>query len=351
MLLKLPLSTSAEALKAKNATAVLSLMASGRKFRSRELASMTGVSRKGIRKLLRTLLQAGVIEKVGRAYQCTPALSGSGIIVNLRDVRTRLLFKPKLLYDLLLSLHFTDDPLLKIASELRISYRTAKRLLRRLRTLGLVEGFEVNPALILQPADPLELIPRDEHRLAVKEFLQLAPEAPDCALIFFGDASFGLKTSTLNFLILFPATIRPEELTSMMERYVIAASSITEAHGLSIDLTFAVKDVWLEQKLGMLLVDNALLKQAQRGICLRGKLPDKDDYFELHRLARPVSPTRLAELLAKGYVKQEGARYVYTEKALRTMRAKAPTLIEETQVPILGKNVRLLKAERPEDAV
>lgn len=123
----------------------------------------------------------------------------------------------------------------------------------------------------------------------------------------------------------------------MMERYVIAAGSITETHGFSIDLTFAVRDVWLEQKMGMVLGENTLMKQALCGICLGGKLPNEDDYFELHSSARPVPSTKLMELLAKGYLKQKGTRYIYTKRALQAMRTKAPTRIREIQVLILGK--------------
>lgn len=352
MLLKIPVEICAKILKVKNAQVALSTMVTLQKFTVSEIAQASGLSKKSARKLLRVLLHAGIIEKRGRAYQCTPALSKSGVMVNLRDLRSKLLFKPNLLHSVLLLLcTYSEIPLTKIAFELGVSYRTVKRLLQRLRLLGLVAGIQVNPSLVQQPVDPLELIPKTEHRLVVREFLQLLPSLPSLTVVFFGDACFGLQTTTLNFLVLFPATIRPEELTSIMERYVVAARSITEAHGFTIDLTFAVKDVWLEQKLGMVIAENTLIKQALCGVCLSGELPDRDDYFELHNSAHPVSPTRLAELLRKGYVKQEANRYVYSEKALQTMRKKAPTLIKEIQVSVLGKNLRLLKIERPEDTI
>jgi len=343
MIVKLPLGSCAEILKAKGE--VLSFMACRSRFSVNEVVAATRAGEKAVRRLVRRLAKAGCIERDGRAYRW---VSHDKLVVNLRDCRTEALFRNKGMREVLLSLFFGETNVMRIALDAGLSYRQTKRVLQALRRAGLVKGFEVSPELIVEPKSPLDLIPRREHRDAVKEFLDLvAGEASDVPLVFFGDASWGLPTAKLEFMLLFHAVTPPEEMYDVIQQHVLAARGLESSHNCRVELAVAWTTAWLEQKLGMTLTENPLMKEATRGICLRGKVPEKDDYFQLHSMEHPVPESKIKDLLRKQYLAYDGSRYVYTDKAIRTMRRKAPTLLKEVQIPILDRNVTLMTVEKP----
>jgi len=151
----------------------------------------------------------------------------------------------------------------------------------------------------------------------------------------------------LEFMLLLHATTPSEELNKIIQQHVLAARGLESSHNCRVELAAAWTAAWLEQKLGMTLVENPLMKEAMRGICLRGNVPKKDDYFQLHSMEHPLPESRIKDLLKKQYLVHDGSRYVYTDKAIRTMRRKAPTLIKEAQIPVLDRRVTLLTVERP----
>ena len=346
MIVKLPLASCVEILKAKSE--VLSFIASRSEFTVNEVVAATHAGKKGVRRLVKRLVKAGCVEKDGKAYRWVIPVQDGNFIVNLRDYKTEALFRNRKMRDVLLSLFFGETSVMKMALDVGSSYRQTKRMLQSLRRIGLIKGLELNPQLIFEPENPLDLIPRHEHRTMVKEFLDLvSSKAPDIPLIFFGDASWGRPTTKLEFMLLVHAVAPPEEINNVIQQHVLAARGLESSHNCRVELAVAWTTVWLEQKLGMTLTENPLMKEATRGICLRGKVPGKDDYFQLHFMEQPLPESRLKELLKKQYLAYNGFRYVYTDKAIRTMRRKAPTLIKEARIPVLDRSITLLTIEKP----
>jgi hypothetical protein len=344
MLISVPFEKAGEILKHREIGKVLSFAARCNTFTMKQLAEATSLSRKRVRSTLKMLLWTEHVEKVGRTFYLTDMVRDERLIVNLRDIRLNELFKWRLTRELLLEAYKGRLKLSNFSVDHGLSYRMVKWMVRKLRLEGIISENKINENCIVTPKNPLDLVPRRAHRSVLCDLLAMIDEhkPPEHTLVFFGDASWGVLTPTLKLMILFPGALRAEEQERLMRSYVLSGGNITTSYGEVVETVFALKEVWLAQKLGIAAEKSQLLADAFDGICLRGEIPQKDDYFELHQQATPFPPSKIADWEGKGYIMRFGDRYVYTDRALETFKEKAPTSIREVFVPILGKNVRFI---------
>jgi len=320
-------------------------------FRPSEIASEIGASKKRTYALLGSLLFTEHLEKQGRLYRSTCRIRSNHIIINLRDTRSDALFKWRGARQILYELWAQRSTLAEVFERTGISYRTGHWIARKFRDAGILLGFEVNPALLEQPKNPFELIPRRVHREVLHELAEIIEPQPlmEHALIFFGDASFGFLSPALDLMVLM-RTSEWDEQERLMESYVAATSSITASYGIPIEISFANEEAWLAHKLGITSTVSPLLRESYAGICLRGRLPLEEDYFELLQSVKPPPPSKIREWLEKGYLTEIGGKLAYTEKALQKFRDKAPTNLMEVTLLVLNKKVRFIMVGKPDKA-
>jgi len=318
-------------------------------FRSNEIASEIGASKKSMHALLGSLLFTEHLEKQGRLYRSTCRIHSNHIIINLRDVRSDVLFKWKGARRILYELWAQRSTLAEVFERTGTSCRTGYWIVRKLRDAGILLGFEVNPALLEQPKNPFELIPRRAHREVLYELAEIVESQPlmEHALIFFGDASFGLLSPGLNLMVLMRGSAEWDEQERLMQSYVAAASNITLSYGIPIEISFANEEAWLAQKLSITSTVSPLLHESYGGICLRGRLPLEEDYFKMLQSVNPPPPSKIREWLERGYLAQINGKLAYTEKALQKFRDKAPTNLMEVTLPIINKKVRFIMVGKP----
>jgi len=299
--------------------------------------------------VVRDLLWTEHLERRGRRLFPSERIGSDSIIINLRDVRTSTLFRWNKTREILLKLCSDNAKLRDISVNLQISYRMVQWILRNLRQADIVSDLHVNTNIIVKPKDPLELVPRKEHRFLLRNYTSMLETfgLGNAPLILYGDASWGKPTFTLELLALIKGYMEAEDQERLMRNYVIAAKNLTSNYGAGMKISFALEEVWLAQRLGFASTENLLLSSAMEGICLCGKLPTREDYFELHQLVNPAPPTKIREWIAKGYVQEVDGRYVYTDKAIERFRETAPTNVVEVLVPILDRKVRFITVGKP----
>jgi hypothetical protein len=349
MLLRITSESARCVLKHDGMDKVISYVSSHPVFRSSELASAVKIGKKCTHEILRSLLSTEHLEKQGRAYRSVSRIHNNYMTINLRDVRSDALFKWKGTRQILYELCVERSTLAKASEKAGISYRMAQWIARKLRGAGILLELEVNPCFLEQPQDPFELIPRRADRTVLRELADMVESRglTEHALIFFGDASFGFPSPVLNLMVLMRGDMEEDKQEHLMQSYVAAASNVTLSYGRLVEVSFAIEEAWLAQKLGITSTVSSLLCDSYAGICLSGRLPLEEDYFELLRSVNPPPQSRIREWLDKGYLTQVNGKLAYTSKALQKFRQEAPTNLMEVVMPILEKKVRFIIVGKP----
>lgn len=310
-------------------------------FTLKKFMEETGLTRGVAQLILKDLVWTEHLEKKGRKYYCGEKLKDGNIIINVRDIRSEVLFKRKGMRDLLYWLGRGRKQLSDIAIEAGASISTVKRSLRELRKSRIVSGFMIDPKVLWVSPDPLDIVPRREHALILRNFISLAESqgSIDCPLIFFGDASWGKSSLTLKVMALFKIGPGIDGHVEVMERLVLASKTITSTYGVSIDLTFSATEAWLTQKLKMTTTKNFTLNEAFEGICIHGVLPKEEEYFELLRQTVPFPREKIESWLAKRYISVAKNKYTLTEKGVKMLRQRAPSKLIEGHIPIFDREI------------
>ena len=318
-------------------------------FSAKQLREEVKLGRKTSRSILKKLLWTEHIEKRGRRYFPTEKITAESMIVNLRDVRIDSLFRWSGVRSVLLALDQGKVKISELSALQGIPYRTIKRTLHYLRRAGIVSNLHINRNVMVQPKDPLDLVPRREYRELLRDYISIIEEKGlgNLPIILFGDASYGIPALNVELLVLIKGYMTPEEQERIMEGFVLASKNITSTYGIAVEAIFALEEVWLAHKLDFAYIRNETLIRSLKGICLRGRAPEKEDYFELHQRANPVPPTKIKEWIVKGYVREVNGRYIYAEKAIQRFREKAPTNVVEALVPILDRKIRFITVGKP----
>ncbi|MEM4143912.1 MAG: hypothetical protein QW445_07245 [Candidatus Bathyarchaeia archaeon] len=290
-------------------------------------AKATGVSVKTAWSTLKLLKKTGHLDD-GEAKW----INKDFIIVNLRDVAVDGLFRFSGTRRFLLLKVKSDISLSEAASYLSINYSTIKKLAATLKSAGiLTEENKVRNELIMQPENPLSLIPRREHRQAIKFFLDdLRPETPLC---MYGDASWGVESLEIDLLALQKAKVN---LTLLSEQLINSASATTLRYGFTFNIAVASIAAWFEN---LRAKSNQTLMDAADGIFIYGSAPKDEDYFAC--VEGNVDENRINELVTKGYAKRTENGVAYTEKALSSIKEK-PITIKETPLKIKDKKVKFI---------
>lgn len=289
------------------------------------------ISRKTAWSVLKTLRRTGHLDN-GKIKR----MDKDFIVVNLRDVATDALFRfsgtRRFLYLKLKG----DVSLSEAASSLSMKYVTVKKLAAKLRKAGvLTEENRVRDELVRRPEDPLDLIPRKEHRQAVRFFLdELKSEVPQC---MYGGASWGVEVLEINVLALQKS---PSYSSAILTQDLVdAASAANLRFGFKFNLAVATFLAWFENAFAQ--VPSLTLLEASDGIFVRGFPPCPEDYFEC--VEEGADEERIKELLAKGYIRKTERGFAYTDKALNAFKT-APSAIKETIADVDGVGVRIISA-------
>lgn len=340
MLVSIPF-TADKLFRRRDIRKTLSFIASKRTFSLQQLVSGAALTEKSARSILKDLVWTEHLERRGRTFAATDKIGDAMLIVNLRDIRADRLFRYKATRQLLLEMCRGEPNLKDLSLRLGASYRMVKMTLQKLRQVEIACGKRVREEFVVQPKDPLELVPRRSTRLILQNLVSIIKRQmlPEHTSILYGRASWGELDPTLKILVLFNGCLEAQEQEKLMQGFVLAAGSLTSTFGQSVDLTFTLKEVWIAQKLGIAKPESLLIEETYDGICFDGEEPQLSDYFSLHQLATPAPPAKIAEWLEKGYIAEANGRYVYTEKAIETFRKKSPTHIVELHLSILGKGV------------
>jgi hypothetical protein len=351
VLLRLPISTTGKLLKYKNVERMLAVLGEHRSTTASSLAEASSVSVKTAWSMLNDLLQTEHVLKKGRVFQATEKIGTDYISINLRDSLADRLFKHNATRALLYTLVSRKAQSLSAASKfLAVSRRTLTDIMLNLRECGIVSGMEVKSALV-EEVDAVALIPREAHRNAVRHLLRfMADRYGDFKepIVLFGDASWGRRVVTLNIAGMSRLGDPPEKHLAFAKSLASAAGNTTYHFGTLIDLLLTTEDALLSQKLGLVTNPHPLLDEISDGLCVHGRLPEKDDYFELMNHALSFSEQRVQELLDKGYLeRRENGRYVCTEKAFNAYRREAMSGLEERTIQIEGKAVRFIAITPP----
>jgi len=300
-------------------------------YKRSSVAKAAGVSPFVAWSAIKDLKRTGHISNVGCKW-----MEKDFIIVNLRDVAVDALFRYRGTRQLLYLASKAPVNLSEASRQLAISYSAVKKLAARLRESGiLTRENRIREDLLRQPERMLDLIPRREHRDAVRFFL--GESISTDPLFVYGDASWGLEVLEIDMLALVKSIDRYGEF--LTDDLIRAASSTTARFGFTFDITIATLSAWFENRLTE--VPNKTLLEVQEGICVRDSPPSDEDYFKY--IEGAVGEERIDELLRKGYIRRTERGYVYTDKALAKFK-KYPAIIKKTIVKVNGKGIKILSA-------
>jgi DNA-binding transcriptional ArsR family regulator len=265
-------------------------------------------------------------------------IRGGEILLNPYDGMLELIFRSRPLRRILKAK--MAEPSMgvgEISSMLGISTRTVLRAARDLQKAGILSE-DGQLQSVYEPKSQIERLPRSLHREAISHFLKCleayGSSGIPSAIIVFGPAAEGLPLQPIGVACLTSLVQRADEHSRLAFALALAKENVEGNFKLNINPIIVVENAYLAARLGILAEPNALLKYVAEGICVYGKTPNRDDYFEILNKIAPLTVEDLKEKVEKGYVVHTGGRYVFTEKAIETFRKRAPTHISETYIPI-----------------
>ena len=195
MLLKVPFEATSQIFKHKNIPLILETLRRRRFVRTGTVMSYAKISRRIAQSSLSSLTKAEFVVREKGGYRITERIGDNFIVLNLRDARTDCLFRWRSARRLLYLLYTRpDEPLSHLASKAAVSYRMTKKIVRSLRSAGIIHGRDINRDLIIEPEDPVSLIPQSSHQQVIRHFLYALKTIHrdfDDAIILFGNASWG----------------------------------------------------------------------------------------------------------------------------------------------------------------
>lgn len=350
MLLTIPFDVSGELLKFDAAPRIFKVLSLRQPVTAGIIMREAQASWKTVWTFLRILEKAEYITREGRKYTATDKIKDEFFLLNLHDCLTDELFRWKVTRALLYLLYTRPSCSLRdLSHRLGVSYETVKAILRKLRKIALVHGCEVEKKFLAYPADPTKLVPRAVHRNVVRHFLStLKTYVPDFdeAVVVYGDASWGKPAFELDIAAVV-ASPDPDKMLFTAKKLTYAAENVTVSYGAKINLAMMARYVWPQLRMEIVDCDNPSILSVADGICMHGRLPGDDEFFELGQLLRPWPYEEIREKLEKEYIKPVGGgKYTYTEKAIRVFREKR-SKVTVTQINVDGKSVSLIGVAPP----
>jgi len=168
-----------------------------------------------------------------------------GIVLNLRDSKIDRLLNSKHMRPVLNALA-SDKPvkLRELAATLECNPGTVKHVLDKLQKFGLIAGGQLVKEAIYSPQDPVDEIPRLEHRNAVSYFLSfIRKEGNLDAVIVYGDSATGRLTRNIEALLVsklivpVPSGQEPDiDLVTVAARAALDTASVHQPFKLELAL-------------------------------------------------------------------------------------------------------------------
>lgn len=346
LLLPLPLNVFLELCK-NNVKEVLTMLIEHGETSTRQLIQTLKLSKKGVWSTAKTLLNAELISVSSRGKF---RINGSrfrdnNVILNMRDTMLSNVFKRRLMRPVLLELMRNPQASVsQIMDALSVSHMSVRRVLADLQSAGISAGQLISH--VYEPDDPLEHVPRSIHRDVLKHllgFLEMRGALRLCsAIVVYGAASTGSVTSKLDIATVSSLTMEAEKHVHLMETMLKAEENVEQVFNTGLNVVAVVEDALLAVKLGMTSTLNYTLIDILNGICIWGRLPEPEDFFDLFMKAYPMSEKDIEEKMQKGYLTQVDGRLVFTEKAIDHFRKHAPTNIIDTFIPIRDQKMRFI---------
>lgn len=311
------------------------------------LARKSGLSWGCVRSVLRALEKAEYVVKRGRMYVATDLVDKNSFTLNLRDTLADDIFAWKGTRQFLYQLYTKPgSPLTKLSEALGLPYRTVKAIAGLLEEVGLTQDGAIKPELIKRPVDPLRLVPRKAHREALQYFLSaIKVRCPDFnnPIVLFGEASWGKPCLQLDLATILEVA-EPSMMHYIAEKLVQASEDLTLSFGITPNLNMMTRYTWIQLKLDVVSCNDLSLRSIVEGICVHGRLPCDEEFFELGQKLSPMPEQKLRELLGRGLVKEVGGgKYAFTEKAIKRLKVlKNKSKIAETSVQIGNKQIRII---------
>jgi len=219
-----------------------------------------------------------------------------------------------------------------------------------LRCSGVLLDSKTRAELLKEVNDPCGLIPRRIHREAVRHFLRVVEsQCPGFTepIILYGDASWGKEILSIDVLALSMVAYSPERLLKFARGLASASANIANHFGAAVSVVFSTEDVFLAQGLGFVSNPNPIIDLALNGICVHGRLPTAEDYFDLMNQVLHYSPERIKELMEKGCVAERKGRLVYTEKAFESWKKSKQSTLFEQVMSVNGKSMKVIGIAPP----
>lgn len=324
---------------------VLSHIAQNRRTSAAQVRNAFGFGVKAAWSMLNDLANAGLVLKDQYEYKPTQAVANGYVLLNVYDARVDKLLRFKAARLILLNFALKNTSIREIAKATKVPYPTLVRTKKTLTQLGIISGTEVKTDLLLLPKDPLDAIPREEHRRIMRYFLDSVKtfdKDVDEPIILFGEASSGAPTLNLNIAVLLRPADGPGRMHHVLCNVLRSAENATAHFGASISLVSIVEDAWLMQKLKLVFPPNRTIDETYAGICINGHLPSENDFFRLWQASHPIPQEKVQEWLSKRRLfKLADGTYVFSRKALSELRRK-PVQVVEVLVPVEEKRVPLL---------
>lgn len=342
MFLKVSPEIASVLLKHEGINQVLKLVADRRLVSLKEVCNELNLGVKTAWLVLHGLHKTGHLTRRGRLFEATTMLREGAVLLNLRDSESDFLYKNKGIRPVAFYFLHETTKMADVARVTGIPYPTIIRGVRVLEKAGVLCDGKIPQHFLYTPPDPLEYIPRDATRAAVEYFihsLQTFRSEP-IPVIFYGDASWGRPSSTLNFMVLLKPAEGAQAMFQAMCDALKAAENVTAHYGVNVELTATTEDAWLMHQLKIAIITHPILQEATFGIRI-GTLPQKEEFFSLMQLTHPWPAEKIKIAVERGRLAKVGDKYAFTQKGIDFMRKGSPPLIE-VPFPLGEKQIRLI---------
>ncbi|MEM2045761.1 MAG: hypothetical protein QXO20_06240 [Candidatus Bathyarchaeia archaeon] len=301
-----------------------------------------GFSRKSAWQTIKALKASEFIvpHKWGRYKANEFLVRNEKILLNPNDAMLELILKSKYVRRVLkAALRYAPWDVKGLASLTGASLRSVLRAIDALKSCRIM-GEEGSLQFIYKPERGVELLPRSFHREVMEHFLKCLENYGSLgftsAVVVFGSAADGLLLQPIRVACMVSLTQKPQEYLQLAFTLNIAKDNVKSSFNVDIDPAIVVENAYLAAKLDILASPNPLLTQITQGLCIFGRTPEKEEYFDILNKIAPLTEGEVKEKLEKGYIKAEHGHYIFTDKALNAIRSRAPTNINETYIPVNG---------------
>jgi hypothetical protein len=264
-----------------------------------------------------------------------------GIVLNLRDSKIDRLLNSKHMRPILNALA-SDKPvkLRELAATLECNPGTVKRVLDKLQKFGLISDGQLVKEAIYTPQDPVDEIPRLEHRNAISYFLSFIRKENNLDVVMvYGDSATGRVTHNIEVLLItklvvpVPRSHEPDiDLMTVAARAALDTASVHQPFKLELALVESFE--WQSYLLISKPFISPRLYRASQGIAVHGESqPSLTKLFDQWTKISPMSETELSKAIERGVFIKTPAGFEAT-KSFVDVLSKASTKASEDVITV-----------------